>query len=81
MSRPLPKRSVRDSAGRSPRMFLDPSGPNYRHEIAHGAADPAEDASPFALLTALAILSVAVRLAIVRQRPPTGGDDAAAEAG
>jgi Domain of unknown function (DUF4209) len=57
------------------RLFLDSYGPNYRHEIAHGAADPSENQSPSAMLTALAILSVAARLAIARGGPSTEASD------
>ena len=53
------------------RLYLDPFGPNYRNEIAHGAADPRERQLEWARLTALAILSVALRLVTVRQRPAT----------
>ena len=49
------------------RLYLDPFGPNYRNELAHGATDPAENHAASALLTALAILSVALRLGTVRQ--------------
>jgi hypothetical protein len=43
-------------------LFVDPYGPNYRNDVAHGAADPEGDWSGPAMLTALAILSVARRL-------------------
>jgi len=43
-------------------LFVDPCGPNYRNDVAHGAADPEGDWSGPAMLTALAILSVARRL-------------------
>jgi hypothetical protein len=55
------------------RLYLDPYGPNYRNEIAHGADDPSEPQSQWAMLTALAILSVALRLVTVRQRATTDG--------
>jgi hypothetical protein len=47
------------------RLFLDPYGPNYRHEISHGAAEPSERREA-ALLAAFGILSVALRLASTR---------------
>jgi hypothetical protein len=57
------------------RLYLDPFGPNYRNELAHGATDPAENQTASALLTALAILSVALRLGTVRQRAATDAGD------
>lgn len=48
------------------RLFVDPLGPNYRNEIAHGALDPGSDATPAAFLTILAILSLLVRTAAHR---------------
>jgi hypothetical protein len=57
------------------RLYLDPFGPNYRNELAHGATDPAENQTASALLTALAILSVALRLGTVRQRAATDTRD------
>jgi Domain of unknown function (DUF4209) len=47
------------------RIFIDPYGPNYRNEFAHGAADLSESQAATARLAALATLSVALRLAIV----------------
>jgi Domain of unknown function (DUF4209) len=47
------------------RLYLDPFGPNYRNEIAHGAADPREKQLEWARLTAFGILSVALRLVTV----------------
>jgi len=49
------------------RLFVDPYGPNYRNEIAHGLVEPDGDYFGPATLTALAILSVSVRLAIARE--------------
>jgi uncharacterized protein DUF4209 len=43
------------------RLYLDPYGPNYRNEIAHGADDPSEHQFQASMLTALGILSVALR--------------------
>jgi hypothetical protein len=64
------------------RLFVDPYGPNYRNEVAHGAADPGGEYTGASTLTALAILSVAVRLAIARERTaaqaPGGGRAAGA---
>lgn len=57
------------------RLYLDPYGPNYRNELAHGASDPAENHAASALLTGLAILSVALRLGTVRQRAATDAGD------
>ncbi len=51
------------------RLFVDPYGPNYRNEIAHGAADPRRGRTQDATLVVLALLSVTLRLAIVRQPP------------
>jgi hypothetical protein len=53
------------------RLYLDPFGPNYRNEVAHGADDPSENQFHLAMLTELAILSVALRLLRVRQSPST----------
>ena len=59
------------------RLYVDPYGPNFRNEVAHGAADPGGEYTGASTLTALAILSVAVRLAIARERTaaqaPGGG--------
>jgi Domain of unknown function (DUF4209) len=53
------------------RLYLDPFGPNYRNEIAHGAADPHEKQLEWARLTAFGILSVALRLLTLRERSAT----------
>jgi hypothetical protein len=53
------------------RLYLDPFGPNYRNEIAHGAADPHEKQLEWARLTAFGILSVALRLLTLGERPAT----------
>lgn len=52
------------------RLFIDPYGPNYRNEFAHGAADPNESQAALARLAALATLSVALRLAIFPRDQP-----------
>jgi Domain of unknown function (DUF4209) len=53
------------------RLYLDPFGPNYRNEIAHGAADPRERQLEWARLTAFGILSVTLRLMNIRQTKPS----------
>lgn len=59
------------------RLFVDPFGPNYRNEIAHGAVEPNGDSSPIALLTLLAVLSVTLQLAAARDA--AAGEAAAAD--
>jgi len=49
------------------RLFVEPYGPNYRNEIAHGAAQPGESQRQAARLAGLGILSVSLRLLIARQ--------------
>ena len=63
------------------RMFVDPYGPNYRNELAHGAADPMADLSGVCLMSTLAILSVAWRIVAARAEVETGGSDATATPG
>jgi hypothetical protein len=53
------------------RLFIDPYGPNYRNEVAHGAADPSESQAGPARLAALATLSVALRLALRNRGRPS----------
>jgi hypothetical protein len=53
------------------RLFIDPYGPNYRNEFAHGAADPNESQAASARLAALATLSVALRLASFPREQPS----------
>lgn len=48
------------------RLFVDPYGPNYRNETSHGLMDPAGSVDGAALLTAVAIMSTCVRLAVAR---------------
>jgi hypothetical protein len=63
------------------RMFVDPYGPNYRNELAHGAADPTADLSGVCLMSTLAILSVAWRIVAARAEVETGDSDATATPG
>lgn len=63
------------------RIFVDPYGPNYRNELAHGAADPTTDLSGVCMLSTLAILSVASRILAVRADMETGDSDASASPG
>lgn len=50
------------------RLFVDPFGPNYRNDVAHGAMEPSQDYAQVALLTTFAIMSVSARLALARSR-------------
>lgn len=43
-------------------VYVDAFGPNYRNETSHGARDPADDHQGPALMTVLAVLSVAERV-------------------
>jgi Domain of unknown function (DUF4209) len=48
------------------RLFSEADGPNYRNEVAHGAADPRHDLGGAALLTTFAILSVCLHVLAAR---------------
>ena len=66
------------------RLYVHPYGPNYRNDLAHGAMDPSASHDAVALLTTLAILSVALRKTVVasgRAEPEPDDHEPATTAG
>ena len=57
------------------RLLVRPWGPNYRNEIAHGMMQPDADLRQVALLGVLAVLSIGVRLLVLREQMGPGGDE------